>query len=195
MLKKIVFNTIFLTFLLGGVSLSSEEGMPQLNPEFWFSQIFWLTIIFGILYFLLAKFILPKIGNNLEARKSQIVDNIQAAEKQKKESEKKIKEYEKIMQDSLQEAKNVINKAREKTLEEILKKKEALENEINKEVKKAEEEILKLKNNSQKKISKIATETSASLVKEIIGEELNSSSISTIVEDIAKKNQTKIYDN
>ena len=102
MLKKIVFNTIFLTFLLGEVSLSSEGGMPQLNPEFWFSQIFWLTIIFGILYFLLAKFILPKIANNLEARKSQIVDNIQAAEKQKKESEKKIKEYEKIIQDSLQ---------------------------------------------------------------------------------------------
>ena len=89
----------------------------------------------------------------------------------------------------------MINRAREKTLKEILKKKEVLENEINKEVKKAEEEILKLKNNSQKKISKIATETSASLVKEIIGEELNSSSISTIVEDIAKKNQSKIYDN
>ena len=39
--------------------------MPQLDPEFWFSQIFWLTITFGILYLVLSKLILPKISDNL----------------------------------------------------------------------------------------------------------------------------------
>jgi F-type H+-transporting ATPase subunit b len=29
--------------------------MPQLNPEFWISQIFWLTLTFGILYIVLVK--------------------------------------------------------------------------------------------------------------------------------------------
>ena len=57
--------------------------MPQLNPEFWFSQIFWLTISFGILFIVLSKFILPKIRNNLETRKSQIMDNIEIADDQK----------------------------------------------------------------------------------------------------------------
>ena len=54
--------------------------MPQLNPEFWISQIFWLTLTFGILYIVLSKLILPKISANLELRKSQIQDNIEAAE-------------------------------------------------------------------------------------------------------------------
>ena len=40
--------------------------MPQLNPEFWISQIFWLTLTFGILYVVLSKLILPKISANLE---------------------------------------------------------------------------------------------------------------------------------
>ena len=71
--------------------------MPQLNPEFWISQIFWLIITFGFLFIILSKLILPKISNNLEARKSQILENIETAEKQRIESENKIKEYEKII--------------------------------------------------------------------------------------------------
>ena len=69
-------------------------GMPQLNPEFWVSQIFWLSLTFGILYIVLSKLILPKISANLESRKSQILENIEAAEKQREDCEKKLKEYE-----------------------------------------------------------------------------------------------------
>ena len=75
---------------------AESGGMPQLNPEFWISQIFWLTITFGILYFMLSKLILPKISANLEIRKSQILENIEAAEKQRKESQLKIEEYKKM---------------------------------------------------------------------------------------------------
>ena len=77
---------------------AESGGMPQLNPEFWISQIFWLTITFGILYVVLSKLILPKISDNLEIRKLQIVENIEAAEKQREQSELNIAEYEKIVQ-------------------------------------------------------------------------------------------------
>ena len=50
--------------------------MPQLDPEFWISQIFWLVLTFGVLYIVLSKLILPKISANLELRKSQIQENI-----------------------------------------------------------------------------------------------------------------------
>jgi len=63
---------------------AESGGMPQLNPEFWVSQIFWLIITFGILYVVLSKLILPKISANLETRKSQILENIEAAEKTKR---------------------------------------------------------------------------------------------------------------
>ena len=98
--------------------------MPQLNPEFWVSQIFWLTITFGILYVVLSKLILPKISANLEIRKSQIVENIEAAEKQREESELNIAEYEKIVQNSKNEAKSYFKQAREKLLKDINLKKE-----------------------------------------------------------------------
>jgi F-type H+-transporting ATPase subunit b len=92
MLLRLFGHLIFLNFLLTSLVESSESGgMPQLNPEFWFSQIFWLIITFGVLFIVLSKLILPKISANLEARKSQILENIGAAEKQREESENKIK--------------------------------------------------------------------------------------------------------
>ena len=195
MANRATFYLILFSFLFYKEAFASDTGMPQLNPEFWISQIFWLTLIFGALYVLLSKFILPKISNNLETRKSQIVENIESAEKQRKESDQKIKDYENIINEVKIEAKNIFNQAREKILKDINNKKESLKKEIDQEIKKAETEILELKNKSPEKINKIAIETSADLIKKIVGVQVNNSNISAIVKDISKKNKEKYYGN
>ena len=97
MIKKIFFQSIFFNFFfLKEVFAAESGGMPQLNPEFWVSQIFWLTLTFGILYVVLSKIILPKISVNLESRKSEIQENIEAAENQRQKSESKLLEYNKM---------------------------------------------------------------------------------------------------
>jgi len=192
MLIKIIFQIFILSFvLINGAQSDEGGGMPQLNPEFWVSQIVWLIITFGILYVVLSKLILPKISDNLETRKSQILENIETAEKQREESEQKIKEFEKIIFDSKIKAKNYFNEARQKVLEDINKKKNILDKDIDEEIISVEEEINKLKNTSGDKINRIAIETSSDLIKQLIGEEVNNSSISAIVEDQLKKYKEK----
>jgi F-type H+-transporting ATPase subunit b len=196
MIKKIFFQSIFLSFLLSLEAFAAESGgMPQLDPEFWISQIFWLTITFGILYIVLSKLILPKISANLETRKSQILENIEAAESQRKDSEEKIKEYDKIINNSKIEAKNYFNQARHKILKDISLKKENIDKEINKEINEAEAEIKDLMDKAPEKVNKIAIETSSDLIKQLIGANVNNSSISAIVEDLAIKNRNKYYGN
>ncbi len=192
MLKKIVillFVTCFACF--NTVFAAESGGMPQLNPEFWISQIFWLIITFGILFIVLTKIVLPKISDNLESRKSQILENIETADKQKEESQKKIDEYEKIILDSKLKAKSYFNEAREKILDDINKKRAALEKDLDEEISEVEKELSDLKQKSGEKINKIAAETSAELIKELIGEEVNSSSIAAIVEDQSKINRER----
>ena len=188
MRKRLVLYLLLsvITFV-SNVYGAESEGMPQLNPEFWVSQIFWLILTFGFLFVILSKFILPKISNNLELRKSQILENIETAEKQKIESENKIKEYETLINNSKNEARNYFNEARKKIIQDIDKKREKIEEEINLEIRNAEKEIARLKKSSPEKINKIASETSAQLIKQLIGEEINNSSISAIVEDLSKK--------
>jgi F-type H+-transporting ATPase subunit b len=196
MIKKIFFQSIFFNFFfLKEVFAAESGGMPQLNPEFWISQIFWLTLTFGILYVVLSKLILPKISANLELRKSQIQENIGAAEKQRESSETKLKEYDEIVSKSKLDAKNIFNDAREKALKSINSKKETLNKQIDEEIKKAEQEIEILKKSAPAKINKIAIETSSELMKKLIGSDVNNSSISAIVDDLSKKNGDKYYGN
>ena len=194
MIKKIFFQSIFFNFFFVKDVFSAESGgMPQLNPEFWVSQIFWLTLTFGILYIVLSKLILPKISANLESRKSQIQENIEAAEKQRESSESKLREYNEIIRKSKLEAKNIFKDAREKALKDINSKREILDKQIDEEIVNAEKEIELLRKNAPEKINKIAIETSSELVKRLIGAEVNNSSISAIVEDLSKRNGNKYY--
>jgi len=191
MLKKIIFKTIAVYFLsINFIHAAESGGMPQLDPEFWLSQIFWLVISFGILYLVLSKIILPKISDNLETRKSQILDNLELAEKQRNDSEAKLKEFNNIILKSKNDSKNLFNESRKKLLDDINNKKQKLEEEIDKEVKIAEAEIEELENKSPEKINKIAIETSANLINQLIGANVNNSSITAIVSDISSKNKT-----
>ena len=189
---KFLFLSIFLA---SAVNAAEKAGMPQLDTKFWFSQFFWLTITFSILFVLLSRFILPKISANLETRKSQILENIGEAEKKREESELKIKEFEGIVEKSKNEAKNFLNQAKEKLARDINIKKETLEKELSEEIHKVEVEIQELRKKAPERINKIAAETSADLLQQLIGVDVNSSSISAIVDDLSKKKIAKYYDN
>ena len=177
--------------LLSSECFGAEVGMPQLNPDYWVSQIFWVILIFGTLYVILWRAILPKINENLENRKSQILSDLDDAQKFKDQSEKKLSEYNKILSEAKQEAKKIIDGTRKKIYRNIENKKNQFNLEIDKEIEKAEKEIKTLKLSSIEDINKIAIETSSEIVRKIVGTEVNASSVSAIVEDISKKEITK----
>ena len=181
-LKFIVFFT-----LLSNKCFGAEDGMPQLNPEYWASQVFWVILIFGTLYVILWRAILPKINENLENRKSQILTDLDDAQKFKDQSKEKLSEYNKILNQAKQEAKKILDGTRKKVNQDIKNKKNQFNLEIVKEIKKAEKEIKTMKLSSIKDINTIAIETSSEIVRKIVGTEVNASSVSAIVEDISKK--------
>ena len=55
--------------------------------------------------------------------------------------------------------------------------------------------IKTFRNNAPEKIRKIAEETSSDLLQQLIGAEVNSSSISAIVEDLSRKKIDEYYGN
>jgi len=62
--------------------------MPQLNPEFFVSQLFWLTITFFFLLIFLWRISLPRISLVLERRESKINNDIEIAKQLQTEAEK-----------------------------------------------------------------------------------------------------------
>ena len=76
-------------------------------------------------------------------------------------------------------------------MSDIDKKRNELENSLEQEIVSAEEEIKALNTSSIENIKQIATETSSNLIKQLIGEEISRDNISSIVNEIAKKESEK----
>ena len=177
--------------LLTDECFGAEGGMPQLNPDYWVSQIFWVILIFAMLYIILWRIILPKINKNLENRKSQILNDLDDAQELKNQSEKKISEYNMILSKARQDAKKILDRTRKKINLDIENKNNQFNLEIDKEIENAEKEIKTLKLSSIKDINKISIETSSEIIRKIVGTEVNASSVSATVEDTSKKEITK----
>jgi len=184
--------TIF-TLMVPSTNLvyGAEEGMPQLNTEFWIAQTFWLALIFSTLYIVIWKIFLPKITDVIENRKMKVVNDLNQAEKFKKNAEKKLKEYNVVIENSKKEAKKIIQDGRKRLDLDIEKKKKEFTEEIEKELLDAEKEIKILKKSSVSSINKIAVEISSELIKQIIETDSNMSNVSAIVENISKKKMEK----
>tara|TARA_Y100000591_G_C21573250_1_gene564493 strand:- start:136 stop:669 length:534 start_codon:yes stop_codon:yes gene_type:complete len=160
---------------------SAEAGMPQLNPEYWSSQIFWLIIIFFSIYILISKVFIPKIKGNIDMREDKIRKDLEEAKTFKEQAELKLKEYNSLMETAKLDVKKIISKNRQKLNEDIQKKREEAQKKIDAEILNAETEIKKFKKDSFAKVNVISQDIASNLVKDIFGEDLNKSSIEASV--------------
>lgn len=56
-----------------------ETVFPPFDPTHWPSQLFWLVVLFGILYLLMSRVALPRVGKILEDRAERIAADLNAA--------------------------------------------------------------------------------------------------------------------
>jgi len=190
-MKNLSFALCIVLLLNISQAFGAEGGMPQLNPEFWASQIFWLILIFSSLYIIMWKIFLPKITDGIENRKSRIINDLNETQKLKENAEKKLREYNKIIEDTKKEAKKIIEDNKKKLENDIKSKKQKFNEEIEKELMSVEKEIKSLKKLSISSINKIAAEVSSEVIKQLVGTSVNMSNVSAIVEDISKKEVEK----
>ena len=126
--------------------------MPQLNPEFFVSQLFWLVVTFSFLFLFLWKVSLPRIGSVLEKRENKINNDIKTAKQLQIEAEKIQDQIEQQLHDTKEQnislIKNSTVNLQNKSSEELLK----LDNELNKKIEKSAKVIENNKKESLKQI-------------------------------------------
>ena len=153
-----------------------QGGMPQLNPDSFSSQIFWLVVFFSILFVFVHYLFVPKISSIRSLRKNTIENyfnetknlNIQIeklTEQINQDSDENRDFCEKEIKVALDKSKNKISKELKKMDEEFDKKKIHLS-----------EELLKSKHLLKKKIPGICIDLSDRLYERILGEKSESTS-------------------
>ena len=188
--KSIVIITYLLFF---NKIAAASEGMPQLNPEFWLSQILWLTGIFIILYFLVQIFFSPKLFSLIDARADFIKSLLKEAEIYKNQIQKLENEYNLIIAEAKNESKKLSAKLKSDFNEKTSLKKKEFENILNSETQKAEQEINIFKKQTLENIQNIAGDFSKELIEKITGTAPNSSNLNAVITEISNKEKKDQY--
>ncbi|MBY0430790.1 MAG: ATPase [Rhodospirillales bacterium] len=86
----------------------AKGGLPQLNPATFPTQIFWLALSFGALYYLLSKKALPIVAQVLEERQERISRDLSKAASLKDEAESVMATVDKALAEARVQAQAVI---------------------------------------------------------------------------------------
>ena len=127
--------------------------MPQLNPEFFISQLFWLFVFFSFLFIFLWRISLPRIATVLEKRQNLINDNLAVA----KELQEKAQTIEKEINSEISKAKQSNNDQIKDTIltlqNEMTSKLKSLDTELEDKIARSEKEIIKNRDEEVKNIN------------------------------------------
>jgi len=152
-----------------GDAAAAAGGMPQFDFTTFASQITWLIITFGILYFILATFILPKIGNTISNRHNRIADDLDTASRMQREAEEAEKAYERVLADAKAKAHNVAESTRSSINDEIESEIAAADAEAAAQSLKSEARISDIRSEVLSNIDTIAKDVTSEIVKKFIG--------------------------
>ncbi len=129
--------------------------MPQLNPEFYVSQLFWLFVTFSFLLVFLWRISLPRIGTVLKKRERKINDDIAEAKKLQIEAEN----IQKNIDEKLKNAQNEVSALLKKSSKEYeLKSEESLKKLDDKLTKKIEESAKEIEQNKNNSLDQVQTQ-------------------------------------
>jgi F-type H+-transporting ATPase subunit b len=164
-----------------------KEPFPPFNSQTFASQLFWLVITFVLLYLLMSKLALPRVGSVIEARAKRIADDLADAQKAKTESDEAVAAYEKALADARARAQAIASETRDKHAAEADRSRKALEEQLNGKLAQAEEVIRANKTAAMANVSGIATDTAKAIVAQLIGTAPSDQAVAAAVDKALKR--------
>ena len=160
--------------------------MPQLDFSTFASQLVWLTITFGFLYFVVAKFALPRIGGTIEQRADKIANDLDRAQSLKDDVDKAIASYEQALAEAKSKAHTIAQETRQKLGAEIEAERQRVDAQIAEKVTDAEKAINKAKTKAMGNVNKIASDLAGEIVADLTGKKASAAAVSKAVSSVSK---------
>jgi len=157
--------------------------MPQLNPEHFASQIFWLVVVFVALYVLMSWLVLPRISEVLEERQDKVDDDLSRAEKLRAEAEAVLAEYEAALASARAEASGLLKQAGDKMKAEAAERQSAFARTLAEQAKEAEARILAAKAQALGNLKSVAAGAATAATAKLIAVTPGESEVDKAVDD------------
>lgn len=160
--------------------------MPQLDPTWFASQLFWLVVSFSLLYLLLSRVILPPIVGIVGLRTQTIGSDLSQAENAKLQAEHAKQDYERALAQSREMAQALMNEVAEENKKHAEKTMKSLDGEISKKLSDAAAKITAKKQELIRSLTPEAAEFTAIIAEKITTKPSNKEQASRMVLEAMK---------
>lgn len=156
--------------------------MPQLDVATFVPQLVWLAITFGLLYLLMARIGLPRVGGAIEARRHRIDDDLAKAAQLKAEAEAVMTAYQSTLAAARAEAQAAVNESTERMTAEAAQRQRELSETLARQTAEAERQIAAAKQNALSALHEIAVEVGRSVTEKVAGSPANPANLAAAVD-------------
>ncbi len=139
-------------------------GMPQIDFTSFPNQIFWLVLSLVVVYFIVSKVILPRIGGVLEERHSVISDYLSQAADFKKQAEQAEADYQAALTKARAEAQAIAIETKADIQKELDKAVAKADAEIAAKTAESEKAIAAIRESAVDNVREVATATTAEII-------------------------------
>jgi F-type H+-transporting ATPase subunit b len=164
-----------------------SHAFPPFESQHYPSQLFWLSLTFILLYVLMSRVALPRIGRILADRSKRISDDLAAAQRFKEQSEAADAAYQKSLADARNRAQAIANETREKQAAEADATNKKLEAQLHEKLAAAEQSIAATRSSAMGNVSSIAADTASAIVERLIGKAPAQGDVSAAVAEVSKR--------
>lgn len=145
-------------------------GFPPFESDSFASQLLWLALSFGALYFLMSRIALPRVATILEVRSDRIATDLAEAQRLKTETETAIASYEASLAEARGNAQKIAGETRDKVQKETDTQRKKLDEELGKRLADAEAQIADIKSKALSNVRTIAVSAASDIVARLIGD-------------------------
>lgn len=186
-------TTMLLTVAAQAAEMAAESGalppessgLPQLNPNHFAPQLFWLALTFIALLFIMSKIALPRVADVIEERRDRIKRDLDSASRLKDETDKALADYEKALADARANASGIAKATRDKLAAETEAERHRVDAQIAAKLKDADARIATTKSKALAAIGDIATETTRAVVEKLIGQDVPADDVKKALRPVA----------
>ena len=145
--------------------------MPQITqlPFIFFSQLFWLLLVFGIIFFGIGRGMLPKIQGTVEAREKKIAEDLERAQAARAGAEETEAAWRARMDAARADAARLAQEAKQASAKDTEAKVHKAADKINLKVEKAQAKIRDAVDAARVEIEAVASEATREMVQRLTG--------------------------